>query len=429
MVKGNVKINKTEARRVEDGRIVKDLPLMNYKDNLLPLFSTTSPSKCKICGSKLHINKSRKRYVLSSYGTIEIPVNYWLCSNDTCDIYYTDEIVGVTGSKNYSEEYLEKLFHTRYESKTSLFNTRRAGEILTGDMGEKTRTACPSTLWRYEQEKGSVSLEKLRDTDVQINGTIFSDGDWIKNGWRKFLEERKGRKFTEREWKKQRYKVIYVVATSDKVVLDFEITDPKPSYLSLIPLFSRVKERFGEENIKRVVSDEDLAIINAVHHVMPDAQNSFCVFHQLKNLSRIYLDEFTSFDNVPENDKKFYEIGKKLIMAESIVESTAILKTLEKLLAKGLTHTSKRAMKFLKDKYKKNRKLLERGFSPETNNVMEQLFSFISDFVFQAKSFKILSGLKNWASNLFYIWNNREFNTGKFAGLSPLQIAGQLKPG
>ncbi len=211
MGKGNVKINKKEARRVEDGKIVKDLPLMNYKDNLLPLFSTISPSHCKECGSKLHINKSRKRYVLSSYETLEIPVNYWQCSNDDCDSYYTDDIVGVTGSKNYSDEYLDKLFYTRYESKTSLFNTRTAGEILTGNLGEKTRTACPSTLWKYEQEKGIVSLEKLRNTDVQFDGTIYCDGYRIKNGWRKFLEKSRGRKFDESEWKRVRYKSIYVV--------------------------------------------------------------------------------------------------------------------------------------------------------------------------------------------------------------------------
>jgi len=429
MGKGNIKINKKEARRVEDGKIVKDLPLMNYKDNLLPLFSVISPSQCKYCGSKLHINKSRKRYVLSSYETLEIPVNYWQCSNEDCNSYYSDDIVGVTGSKNYSEEYLDKLFYTRYESKTSLFNTRTAGEILIGDLGEKTRTACPSTLWRYEQEKGSVSLEKLRNTDVQFDGTIYCDGYWIKNGWRKFLEKSRGRKFDESEWKRVRYKSIYVVATSDKVVLDFTITERRPPYFVLIPLFSRIKKRFGRNSIKKVVSDEDSAIINAVSNVIPDIQHSFCVFHQLKNLSRIYLDDFRYLDKVPRKDNTFYEIGKKLIMAESVVESTAILKKLEKMLEKGLTHTSKRAMRFLKDKYNKNRKLLEKGFSPETNNVMEQLFSYINDFVFQAKSFKILSWLKNWAANLLYIWNDRDYNTGKFAGMSPLQVSKQVKPG
>ncbi|MFO8108901.1 MAG: transposase, partial [Thermoplasmata archaeon] len=242
-------------------------------------------------------------------------------------------------------------------------------------------------------------------------------------------EKSRGREFDESEWKRIRYKVIYVIATADKVILDFKITDIRPPYFALIPLFSRVKKRLGVDNIKKIVSDEDSAIINAVSNVLPDIQHSFCVFHQLKNLSRIYLDDFRYMDKVPEKDRTFYEIGKKLIMSESVVESTAILKKLEKMLKKGLTHTSKRAMKFLKDKYKKNRKLLEKGFSPETNNVMEQLFSFINDFAFLAKSFKIFSGLKNWASNLFYIWNNREFNTGKFAGLSPLQISKQLKPG
>ena len=429
MVKGNVKINKKEARTVEDGKIVKDLPTVNYDGKLLPLFSVISPSRCEKCNSKLYKNKTRKRYILSSYGTIEILVNYWRCSNDGCNSFYTDDIVGVTGSNNYSDEYLDKLFYTRYESKTSLFNTGRAAEILTGDIDEDNRAACPATLWKYEQKKGKISLSKLRQKDVPFNGTLYCDGYWIKDGWKKFIENNLGRELKGSEWKRLRHKVIYVIATADKVILDFKITDIRPPYFALIPLFSRVKKRLGVDNIEKIVSDEDSAIINAVSQVLPDKQHCFCVFHQLKKLTRIYLDKFGTLNKVPKLDKIFYETGKELIMAENAVTSTAILNKLKKLIKKDLSRTSKKAMKYLKDKYKKNRKLLEKDFLPETNNVMEQLFSFINDFVFQVRSFKTLSGLKNWASNLFQTWNEREYNTGKFSGLSPLDISRLLKPG
>jgi hypothetical protein len=68
-----------------------------------------------------------------------------------------------------------------------------------------------------------------------------------------------------------RNKVIWVVATEDKVVVDFEITDREPSYVQLIPLLSRIKKRLGEDEIKKVVSDEDWAIINSVKVVLPNA--------------------------------------------------------------------------------------------------------------------------------------------------------------
>ncbi len=55
------------------------------------------------------------------------------------------------------------------------------------------------------------------------------DGYWVKAGWRIFIESQLGRKLTNREWKKLRYHVIYVVATEEKVVLDFEITNIMPS--------------------------------------------------------------------------------------------------------------------------------------------------------------------------------------------------------
>lgn len=427
--KGNISIKKEKAKRIEDGKIIKDLPLVNWNGELLPLFSVITPSGCSVCDSKLHKNKCYNRYVISSYGVVEIPVTYWECSNEECAMYYADEIVGVKNWKNYSEEYLSKLFHTRYESKTSLFNTRRTGEIFVGDFGECARAACPTTLWRYEQERGQLSLEKLQDTDVPFNGTIHIDGDWVKNGWRKFVEESMGRELTDREWKKLRYKVVYVASTEDKVILDFVITDIQPSYLSLIPLISRLKERLGEDNIDRVVSDEDSAIIDAVKLMLPEADHAFCVFHQLTQLTKIYLQDFKELKRVPEKDREFYEKGKELLMAKNAIESMVLLHELEEMLKNGLRFTSKRAMNYLREKHKKNRDLLEKGFEPDTNNVMEQLFSFLDDFIYQAKSFKILSGLKNWAANMFSIWNHREFNTGPHRGMSPLDIARAVEAG
>ena len=427
--KGNIPIDKEHAKRIENGKIVKELSLVNYNGELLPLFTIISPLDCFMCGGKLHNNKIYNRYILSHYGVLEIPVTYWECSTEECNAYYTDVIVGVDGSNNYSEEYMDIQYHTRYEGKCSLFNNRRVGEIYTSEGDYQGRAACPTTLWNYEQERGKASLEELQNTDVPFNGTIHCDGYWVKDGWRKFVEKRLGRKLTHREWKKLRYKVIYVIATNDKVILDFIITDIQPSFLSLIPLFSNVKNRLGEKSIKRVVSDEDSAIIDAVSYVLPKAIHAFCVFHQLKNLTKIYLNQFKKLERVPYNDKQFYKKGKELISAENCVVSTVILKELHGLFRMTNTEASRNAMVYLEKTYKKNRKFLEKGFVPETNNVMEQLFSFIDDFVYQARSFKIVSGLKNWAANMFSVWNHRKFNTGYHRGEAPIEIARAVDPG
>lgn len=421
--KGNISIEKEFAKRIEDGKIINELPYVIYDRELVRLFTVFHPPICIECGAKLYIDQHWNRYILSSFGILEIPVIYWVCSNNVCNSHYHDEIIGVTGSKNYSDEYLDKQFYTRYKGKCSLFNNRTVGEIYTSDGGYEGRAACPTTLWKYEQVKGTFSIEELRNTDIDFDGTIHCDGYWIKEGWRKFIEMQLGRELTNKEWKKLRYKIIYVIATNDKVILDFEITDIQPSYISLIPLFSRVKIRLGEENIKKVVSDEDSAIIGAVNSVLPNAVHSFCVFHQLKHLTKLYLDDFKSLDKVPYWDKEFYEIAQKLILASDTILSTIKLQELRNMLKdQYLTTTSENAMEFMEEAYKKNKKILMSGFVPETNNVMEQLFSFINDFVYQVKSFKIFTGLKNWASNMFLIWNSREFNTGNYRGLSPLEI-------
>ena len=81
-----------------------------------------------------------------------------------------------------------------------------------------------------------------------------------------------------------RYKIIYVVATKDKVVLDFEITNNMPSHVELIPLLQRIKERIPEAQINKIVSDEDRAIIGAVRVVFPKTPHAFCVYPVLDTI-------------------------------------------------------------------------------------------------------------------------------------------------
>ena len=189
------------------------------------------------------------------------------------------------------------------------------------------RAPCPATLWRYDMVRGKVSLVELHGVDVVFTGTLYCDGYWVRCGWRKFIEMQLGRELTNKEWKKLRHKVIYVIATED---------------------------------ILRVVSDEVCAIIDAVKYAFRD-------------LNRMpYWDICTS---------------------------------------------------------KRDQKSLRKGFEPDTNNVMEQIFSFINDFVLQIKSFKKRWAMENWAANMFWIWNHRPFNTGPNRGYSPIKLAGGLKPG
>jgi len=45
-----------------------------------------------------------------------------------------------------------------------------------------------------------------------------------------------------------------------------------------MPLFRRIKNRFPEGKIKKIVSDGDKAIIGAVKSVFPEVAHSFCVY-------------------------------------------------------------------------------------------------------------------------------------------------------
>ena len=413
--RGNIPINRSMAKRIENGQVVQDLPTVDSKGKRVPLFTVLSPERCPSCGSRLYVHQNYTRHIISSYGIIECPTTYWDCSNEKCGSHPNDIVVGVTGSANYSDEYLEKQKYVRYDGKCSLWNSRSVGEIYTMGLTDISgRAPCPTTLWLYEQNEGQRSYQEILEQDVNFDGTLYIDGYWVKEGWRGFIEMKLGRKLTEREWKKIRYKVIYTVATKDKVILDFQITSTMPSYLELISLISRIKNRLSG-NIKRVVSDEDNAIIGAVGLVLPNVIHSFCVFHQLQTVTRKYLDQFKALKNIPQGDRIVYNLSKAMILSETVIDSTLRLRAIQNIVSeRELSNASKKVVKYIEKMYHENRKFLENGFLPETDNVMEQLFSLIDDIVYQARSFKTTSGLKNFFSNLCSIFNNRHFNTGKW---------------
>lgn len=428
MSKGNIPINKNMAKIIENGRITQEIPLILYGGRMQHLFTPISPTDCIFCGSPLKFNEYYDRFIISSYGIIKCPVVYWICSNPDCGKHHTDMILGVTGSANYSDEYKDKQIDVRYNGRCTHWNTRIVGEIYTEGLTDVSgRAPCPTTLWKYEQKGGKIAAHELVTQEINFDGTLYIDGYFVKMGWKTFIEAQIGRKFTDTEWKMMRYKVIYVVATKDKVVLDFEITNNKPHHIELIPLLKRIKDRIPEAQLIKIVSDEDDAIIGAIKIVFPKVSHAFCVYHQMKNVTKKYADEFKNKEDIPVQDLEVYETANELITAENAIESTILFRRIINL-AKNteLSEASRKVIKYINKIFINNLNLLKMGFIPETNNTMEEIFSLINDFVNQTRSLKREWSMKNFFNNLFTFFNERSFNTGTWRGYSPVERAKTL---
>ena len=420
MGKGNVAIDNSMIKTVVDGKIMIPLPKVLVGNRYYPMFSVLSPTHCADCGNKLHVNSHYTRFILSSHGTIARNITYWFCP--VCKKPFHDQIIGVPGSANYSYEFYDKQMSVRYDGRCSLHNSRQIGETYTeGLTAFCGRAPCATSLWLYEQKHAELSKQELLDQKVGFDETLYVDGDWIKKGWKKKFETLMGREITVKEWKKMRYKSVYVIATKEKVILDFEITDRLPTIEALSPLFIRIKNRFPEGKIQKIVSDEDKAIIGAVKSVFPEVAHSFCVFHQLKNVSKRYSDEFNSITNIPDNDELVYNEICQLIRSDTVISAVVCFQKIQELdSGLELSKASHKAISYAKEIFTKNVSFLKKGFTPETDNTMEQIFSLIGDIVDKARSFKTDSGLTNFCYNLFTYFNKRCFSTGKWKGFSPL---------
>jgi hypothetical protein len=420
MGRGNKIIEKSMIKTIFEGNILIPLPKVLVGNRYHSMFSLISPTHCDFCGTKLNVNSHYTRSILTSYGTIPCDTAYRICPS--CKKHFHDEVVGVSGSANYSDEFYEKQKFVRYDGRCSLNNSCRIGETYTEGLTDICgRAPCASSLWLHEQKQAAVSKQELLYQSPDFDGTLYIDGDWVKKGWKNKFENLIGREVTLKEWKKMRYQSVYVIATKEKVILDFEITDRLPTIEALIPLLMRIKNRFPEGKIQKIVSDEDKAIIGAVKSVFPEIVHSFCVFHQLKNVSKRYSDEFESVVNIPYDDKLVYNEICKLIQSDTIIYSVVCFQNILELESNlELSKASHKAISYAKEIFVKNIGFLKKGFTPETDNTMEQIFSLIGDVIDKARSFKTDSGLTNFCYNLFVHFNKRCFRTGKWAGFSPL---------
>ena len=420
MGRGNKTIDRLMVKTIFEDNILIPLPKVFVENRLFQLFSIISPTHCDSCSTKLNVNSHYTRFILTSYGTIARNTIYWICP--ICNKSFHDQIVGVTGSANYSDEFYDKQKFVRYDGRCSLNNSCRIGDTYTEGLTDICgRAPCASSLWLHEQKQAAVSKQELLDQSPDFDGTLYIDGDWVKKGWKKKFETLIGREITLKEWKKMRYQSVYVIATKEKVILDFEVTDRLPTIEALIPLLMRIKNRFPEGKIQKIVSDEDKAIIGAVKSAFPEVIHSFCVFHQLKNVSKRYSDEFESVANIPDNDKLVYNEICQLIQSDTIIYSVVCFQNIHELESNlELSKASHKAISYAKEIFVKNIGFLKKGFTPETDNTMEQIFSLIGDVVDKARSFKTDSGLTNFCYNLFVHFNKRCFRTGKWAGFSPL---------
>jgi len=214
MGRGNKIIDKSMVKKIFEGNILIPLPKLLVGNRYHSMFSLISPTHCDFCGTKLNVNSHYTRSILTSYGTITCNTAYRICPS--CKKHFHDEVVGVSGSANYSDEFYDKQKFVRYDGRCSLNNSCRIGETYTEGLTDICgRAPCASSLWLHEQKQAAVSKQELLDQSPDFDGTLYIDGDWVKKGWKKEFETLIGREITLKEWKKMRYQSVYVIATKE----------------------------------------------------------------------------------------------------------------------------------------------------------------------------------------------------------------------
>ena len=90
--------------------------------------------------------------------------------------------------------------------------------------------------------------------------------------------------------------------------------------------------------------------------------HSFCVFHQLKNVSKRYSDEFNSITNIPDNDELVYNEICQLIRSDTVISAVVCFQKIQELdSGLELSKASHKAISYAKEIFKKNVSFLKKG--------------------------------------------------------------------
>ena len=144
--------------------------------------------------------------------------------------------------------------------------------------------------------------------------------------------------------------------------MDFEVTDKLPTTADLIPLFIRIKNRFSEHKIQKIFSDEDKAIIGAAKSVFLEVVHSFCVLHQLKNVSKNYSDEFKPVKIIPGDDRLVYNKICDLIRSDTVINLVGCFQNILELDSNlELSKASHKAISYAKEIITKNISFLQKA--------------------------------------------------------------------
>ena len=111
------------------------------------------------------------------------------------------------------------------------------------------------------------------------------------------------------------------------------------------------------------------------------------MFHQLKNVSKRYSDEFGSVKSIPDNDKLVYNEICQLIQSDTVINSVVCFQKIRELDSNlELSKASHKAISYAAEDFQEECKLLEKRFLHlKTDTIdMEQIFSLIGDIVDKA---------------------------------------------
>ena len=92
--------------------------------------------------------------------------------------------------------------------------------------------------------------------------------------------------------------------------------------------------------------------------------HSFCVFHQLKNISKNYSDEFKSVKIIPGDDRLVYNEICDLIRSDTIINLVVCYQNILELDSNlELSEVFQKAISYAKEVFKMNLKFLKKGFT------------------------------------------------------------------
>lgn len=317
-LKKNTGYKAIKCLKAHIGKLVSTFSAKNLFPESPTIYSSPLNETCQICGSKLNVQKTRKKTMVTlDIGAFRVRETVLECPQDK-SVYTCEQIRGLAPNRcTFGFDvlvYVGKALFVHCHSDQEIVKELAEKNISISDrqiayLGKKF-VIYLALAHRESQQQLKKAMALRGGYILHVDGTCEGDSPHLFTGLDEIAE----------------------------IVLD-NIKLPSEKADLLIPFFRKIKQQYGDPIA--LVHDMGKGIMMAVEEIFPNIPDFICHFHFLRDIGKdLYGEEYQKVRNLLKKHKIRTILRQKAKALEKLIGETEVIQDLKSSINKGQIESS-----------------------------------------------------------------------------------------